>query len=81
MDATTKARWKKAMDWWKNSSDSILIRKAACDKMIQRGCEEIGSSDVNHEVYSMWQDWERSKDQYAHYTYPLATFLADYVTN
>jgi hypothetical protein len=77
MDVLTEARWKKAMDWWKTNPHSTLIRKVACDKMIQRGCEEIGSSDVNHEVYSMWQEWERSKDQY-----PTALlYLVDYANN
>lgn len=51
-------RWKKAMDWWTNSPLSQTIRDVACNRMIRRGCEEIGSSDMNYAVYSLWESWE-----------------------
>jgi hypothetical protein len=64
MDARSKTAWDKAMDWWRNNPHSMIIRNLACNRMIQRGCEEIGSSDINHTVYSMWCEWERTKSQY-----------------
>lgn len=64
MDAHSKAAWEKAMAWWKNNPYSTTIRNLSCNRMIQRGCEEIGSSDINHTVYSMWCEWERTKSQY-----------------
>ena len=31
-----------------------ILRKCATDRLIQSGAEEVGSSDVNHELFSMW---------------------------
>jgi hypothetical protein len=47
--------WETAMGIWKNLSaeENRLLRRAAVQKMIDRGCEEVGTSDVNHEVYAL----------------------------
>lgn len=39
------------------------LRKCAIDRLIQSGAEEVGSSDVNHELFSMWM----AADGYWHY--------------
>jgi hypothetical protein len=47
--------WETAMGIWKNlpAEENRLLRRAAVQKMIDRGCEEVGTSDVNHEVYAL----------------------------
>jgi hypothetical protein len=69
--------WKKAMDWWENSPHRQIIRNLACNRMIKRGCEEIGSSDINHTVYSMWREWEGTKNLYP----SEILFLVDYANS
>jgi hypothetical protein len=43
------------MKIWKDlpKEEYHLLRRAAVQKMIDHGCEEVGTSDVNHEVYAM----------------------------
>jgi len=50
-----RMKWETAMGIWKNlpAEEEQLLRRAACRRMIDRGCEEIGTSDVNCEVYNM----------------------------
>ena len=31
-----------------------VLRKCAAEHLIERGCEEVGSSDVNNELFHMW---------------------------
>lgn len=31
-----------------------VLRKCAAERLIKSGCEEVGSSDVNHELFNMW---------------------------
>lgn len=47
--------WEDAMTLWKNLPpiQEKIVRQAAIDKMLACGCEEIGSSDINHAVYGM----------------------------
>lgn len=47
--------WDEAMKIWKNlpKEEHDLLRRAAVRNMLDRGCEEIGTSDVNHEVYKL----------------------------
>ena len=35
-----------------------ILRKCAADRLIQSGAEEVGSSDVNHELFNMWTNAE-----------------------
>jgi len=30
------------------------MRKCAAERLIKNGCEEVGSPDVNHELFNMW---------------------------
>ena len=38
-----------------------VLRRCAADHLVERGFEEVGSSDINHELFAMWQtannDW------------------------
>ena len=47
--------WDEAMKIWKNlpKEEHDLLRRAAVRNMLDRGYEEIGTSDVNHEVYKL----------------------------
>jgi hypothetical protein len=51
----TNMSFYEAMRIWKNlpKEEHDLLRRAAIQKMLERGCDEIGTSDVNHEVYSL----------------------------
>lgn len=51
----TKMSWDEAMKIWKNlpKEEHDLLRQAAVRQMLERGCDEIGTSDVNHEVYKL----------------------------
>lgn len=69
-----EVRWTKAMDWWRSQSETMqrVIRTAATNKLIERGAEEVGSSDVNHAVYAMYQTYIRSGCE------DIINFLLDY---
>jgi hypothetical protein len=69
-----EVKWGKAMSWWKEQSDTIqmVIRTTATNKLIERGAEEVGSSDVNHAVYGMYQEYIRSSCE------DVISFLMDY---
>jgi len=32
----------------------MVLRKCAAERLVNNGAEEVGSSDINHELYSMW---------------------------
>ena len=32
----------------------MVLRKCAAERLINNGAEEVGSSDINHELVSMW---------------------------
>jgi len=51
----TKMSWEEAMQIWKQlpKEEHDLLRRAAVRQMLERGCDEIGTSDVNHEVYKL----------------------------
>lgn len=40
------------------------LRRCAADHLVTRGFEEVGSSDVNHELFAMWRladkDWNKA---------------------
>lgn len=41
-----------------------LLRKWAADFLVRRGFEEIGSSDINHSLFGMWEaaggNWQKA---------------------
>lgn len=66
--------WDEAMTWWR-TQDEILqkfIRRVAVIKLIEAGAEEVGSSDVNHSVHSIYRNYT------AHGKPELITFLLNY---
>lgn len=60
MEETLEVRWAEAMGWWKSQTEIVqkLIRRIASDKLIEEGAEEVGSSDVNHSVYALYQQYK-----------------------
>ena len=41
-----------------------MLRNWAADFLVSRGFQEIGSSDINHSLYGMWEaangDWQKA---------------------
>ena len=41
-----------------------IMRNSAANRLVARGVMEIGSSDTNHELFSMWKsannDWQKA---------------------
>jgi len=48
-----KMEWDEAMDIWEAlpKEKHFLLRRAASRQMTERGCEEVGTSDINWEVF------------------------------
>lgn len=48
-------KWNEAMQYWHSLPQEKFykLREAAVNQMIESGCEEIGTSDVNHEVFHL----------------------------
>ena len=59
-----REEFQKAMAWWKDQSGvtSNMIRMLAARRLSLRLAgtgQGISSSDTNHEVYSIWQEYKR----------------------
>ena len=41
-----------------------ILRNCAAEHLVNRGFEEVGSSDVNHELFAMWEtaskNWQKA---------------------
>jgi hypothetical protein len=48
-----------------------LMRRAAADSLVENGAEEVGSSDVNHEMVSLYKQYG-SFDMVLDVHYPCA---------
>lgn len=69
-----EVRWSEAMTWWKSQTEIYqkMISRVAANKLIGAGAEEIGSSDLNHSVFSIYQNYkDQGKPE-------LITFLLNY---
>lgn len=68
-------KWDEAMNWWKSHSTILqqAIRRTASDKLVEQGAEEVGSSDVNHAVFQMYQEYKSSGNP------DIVTFLMNYI--
>lgn len=59
----TNEQWTVCFDSYAKLSQLArqCLRIYACDSLVHRGATEVGSSDANHELYSLWrmnnQDW------------------------
>lgn len=62
---THYAEWNEAFHSFKLLGKDIqsILRNCAVQHMIERGCEEVGSSDVNHELFSMYRTGRKSWQQ------------------
>ena len=71
MKNTFEQDWKEAFDSYKNLPEEsrMMLRGGAADALIERGAEEVGSSDVNHELFSEWKINDRSWDKVLKYYY------------
>jgi len=49
-------KWTECFELYKTLSPDLkqVLRKCATDRLIQSGAQEVGSSDVNHELFTMW---------------------------
>ena len=57
-----EVKWKEAMTWWKESNVETYIRNIASKRLskIYEGTGQgISSSDINHQVFSMHQEFKR----------------------
>jgi len=69
-----EVKWSEAMTWWKSQRDIYqkMISRVAASKLIEAGAEEIGSSDLNHSVFSIYRNYkDQGKPE-------LITFLLNY---
>jgi hypothetical protein len=66
--------WDEAMTWWKSQNEMLkrMISRVAENKLVKAGAEEVGSSDLNHSVYGIYQTYvAEGKPE-------LLTFLLNY---
>jgi hypothetical protein len=47
-----------------------LIRRLASQRLVNRGCEEVGTSDINHEISSICNEYDGS----------FVVFMEDHLT-
>ena len=55
-------KWKEAMTWWKESNVETYIRNIATkrlSKMYEGSGQGISSSDINHQVFSMYKEFKQ----------------------
>ena len=62
---THYAEWNEAFQSFKLLGKYIqsILRNCAVQHMIERGCEEVGSSDTTHELFSMYRIGRKSWQQ------------------
>ncbi len=63
---TTSYSWEVCFDKF-NAMDKMtrqILRRCAADRLSSQGAEEIGSSDISHELFAMWreanQNWQEA---------------------
>jgi len=71
MKNTFEQDWKEAFDAYKALSQGmkLMLRQGATDKLVETGHEEVGSSDINHVLFTEWKINNRSWDQVLEYFY------------
>ena len=57
--------WKRLFTELRNSGWYSLARRLAVKELQARDCEEIGSSDINHVIYSQLEGAEGNRGQLA----------------
>ena len=52
--------FEEAMEAYRKQSDVIrrLIRKFASQRLVSGGAQEVGSSDINHEIHAIWREYD-----------------------
>ena len=85
LTAEFQAEWKEAMEWWHGRWDTDpqmfhYIRNTANARLQEDWPvgQGISSSDTNHAVYHMYQDYKRVKDMDEYKGKSLLIFLRDY---
>lgn len=62
--------WEVCFESYKTLSFGLqyMIRRLASEELVNRGAEEVGSSDTNHQIYSDWKsnscNWDNVLDHY-----------------
>lgn len=65
MKLTTDQQWKKAFSEYRALPyiEQRTLRQHAVDMLIGDGAEEVGSSDINHMLFSFWKSHDCSWDK------------------
>lgn len=50
--------------------ERLIVRRLASERIVRRGAEEVGTSDINHEVCSICNEYDGS----------FVEFMEDYLT-
>lgn len=60
-----KPTFEQALESYKLRSDigRQVLRRIASQRLVNKGFEEVGSSDINHELYSMFLEYDGDWDQ------------------
>ena len=40
----------------------LILRRIASMRLVNSGCEEVGTSDINHELHAMFNEYEGDFD-------------------
>lgn len=63
---TFQTRWQTCFDQFKQMGKTTqqIMRNCAIVRLIENGAEEVGSSDVSHSLFAMWEqagnDWQKA---------------------
>lgn len=54
---TFEQDWREAFDSFHKLSRDVqqILRRCAAEHLVARGAEEVGSSDISHELFAMWK--------------------------
>lgn len=63
MNDTKMEKWNECFSQFRllGSMTQQIMRRSSFDRLLKKGAEEVGSSDINYELFSMWEqsngDW------------------------
>jgi hypothetical protein len=62
----TKPTFEEAMQAYRNTEDLIkpFLRRLAARRLVNAGAEEVGTSDINHELYHMFSEYGSFQECY-----------------
>jgi hypothetical protein len=77
METNNNMTFEEVMKVWRNTEDLIkpFLRRLAANRLIIQGFEEVGTSDINLELYHMFQEYGSFMDCYDQNIYPEKPFI------